>query len=93
MTDERNWYNDLFENSKPECWFNRMDDPGHIRAGIANIVLPRATKGENLILFHSGYGDGHYPVVGSFDRDGKLLSAHIDFFVVPPVVEEATKSS
>ena len=88
MPDSSTWYEELFENSRPDCWFNRMDDPTHIRAGIANIVLPKATKGENLILVHSGYGDGCYPVVGSFDKAGNLLSVHIDFFVVPPLLEE-----
>jgi hypothetical protein len=82
MPDPKTWYEGLFENSKPDCWFQRMDDPNHIRAGIANIVLPLAQHGENLILFHSGWGDGVYPVVCSFDSAGNLLAAHIDFFVL-----------
>jgi hypothetical protein len=82
MPDPETWYEGLFENSKPDCWFQRMDDPDHIRAGIANIVLPLAKNGENLILFHSGWGDGVYPVVGSFDSKGKLLAVHIDFLVL-----------
>lgn len=88
MPDGRTWYEGLFENSRPDCWFNRMDDPAEIRVGIANITLPLAKNGENLILFHSGYGDGTYPVVGSFDKSNRLLSAHVDFFVIPPVLEE-----
>ena len=84
MPDSSTWYNELFENSSPNCWFNRMDDPNHIRNGIANITLPLAKKGENLILFHSGWGDGTYPLVGSFDRANNLLAVHIDFFVVSP---------
>jgi hypothetical protein len=47
-----------------------------------------AKNGENLILFHSGWGDGLYPIVGSFDQTGKLLAAHIDFFVISPAVEK-----
>ena len=82
MPDPKTWYEGLFENAEPDSWFQRMDDPNHIRAGIANIVLPLAEHGENLILFHSGWGDGVYPVVGSFDSAGNLLAAHIDFFVV-----------
>jgi len=82
MPDPQTWYEDLFENSNPDCWFQRMDDPAHIRAGIANIVLPLARHGENLILFHSGWGDGVYPVVGSFDSTGHLVAAHIDFLVL-----------
>ena len=83
MPDERTWYSDLFENQRPDCWFNRMDDPAHIRAGIASITLPLAKNGENLILFHSGWGDGHYPVVGSFDPESQLTAVHIDFGVIP----------
>jgi hypothetical protein len=82
MPDPKTWYEDLFENSNPQCWFQRMDDPAHIRAGIANIVLPLAKHGENLVLFHSGWGDGVYPVIGSFDSTGRLVAAHIDFLVL-----------
>jgi hypothetical protein len=82
MPDPETWHKGLFENSKPDCWFQRMDDPDHIRAGIANIVLPLAKHGENLILFHSGWGDGIYPVVGSFNSAGQIIAAHIDFFVL-----------
>lgn len=39
-------------------------------------------NGENLILFHSGWGDGVYPVIGSFNSIGHLLAAHIDFLVL-----------
>jgi len=84
MPDPNTWYEDLFENARSDCWFKRMDDPLHIREGIANIVLPLARNGENLVLFHSGWGDGTYPVVGSFDETGHLLAAHIDFFVMKP---------
>jgi hypothetical protein len=82
MPNPETWYEGLFDNAKPDCWFKRMDDPNHIREGIANIVLPLAKRGENLILFHSGPGDGVYPVVGSFDAAGQLLAAHIDFFIL-----------
>jgi hypothetical protein len=90
MPDPKTWYDGLFENSDPNSWFNRMDDPNHIRAGIANIVLPLAKQCENLILFHSGWGDGVYPVIGSFDSAGQLLAVHIDFFVVPDAENGAT---
>jgi hypothetical protein len=33
-------------------------------------------------LFHSGWGDGVYPVIGSFDSAGHLHAAHIDFLVL-----------
>jgi hypothetical protein len=82
MPAPETWYEDLFENSNPDCWFNRMDDPEHIQEGIANIALPLAKNGENLIMFHSGWGDGVYPVVGSFDQAHSLLAVHIDFSVI-----------
>ncbi|MGC4071603.1 MAG: DUF4241 domain-containing protein [Nibricoccus sp.] len=82
MPDPQTWYEDLFENERADSWFRRMDDPAHIREGIANITLPLAKNGENLILFHSGWGDGHYPVIGSFDSNRRLIAAHIDFLVV-----------
>jgi hypothetical protein len=78
-----NWYEDLFDNERADCWFKRMDDPNDIRSGIANIRLPLARHGENILIVHSGWGDGTYPVVGSFDASGHLIAAHIDFGVIP----------
>lgn len=82
MPDPRTWHEELFENDRPDSWFRRMDDPAHIREGIANIALPLARNGENIVLFHSGWGDGVYPLVGSFDAEGRLLAAHIDFQIL-----------
>ncbi len=79
-----NWYEDLFDNGTPDSWFARMDDPAHIREGIANIVLPLAKSGENIVVIHSGWGDGFYPIVGGFDASGRLVRVHIDFMVVFP---------
>lgn len=83
MPDAATWHEELFENDRDDCWFSRMDDPGHIREGLANIPLPLAQNGENIVIVHSGWGDGVYPVVGSFDATGRLLAVHIDFGVVP----------
>ena len=58
-----------------------MDSAEHLVAGCANIVMPLATAGENVILSHSGWGDGLYPVVGSYDATGRLLAVHIDLQV------------
>jgi len=82
MPESQTWSEGLFENDSDDCWFVRMDDPNHIRAGIANIELPLARNGENILIIHSGWGDGSYPVVGSFDAADQLLAIHIDFFVV-----------
>lgn len=78
--DPRSW-GDLFDNDTGASWFNIMDDPSHIRAGLANIPLPLATDGANLILSHSGWGDGFYPVIGGYERDGRLVAVHIDLLV------------
>ena len=82
MPPEEEWLEGLFENDDPASWFARMDNPEHIRKGIANIPLPLAQSGENLVLFHSGWGDGVYPVVGGYDQDGNLVAVHIDLLVV-----------
>ena len=76
------WHENLFDNGMETSWFSRMDDPTHIRGGIANILLPLAQSGENLILMHSGWGDGAYGVVGSYDKDNNLTAVHIDFNVI-----------
>lgn len=83
-----NWYEEIFDSGTPDAWFTRMDDPAHIRAGLANVPLPLATDGANIVIIHSGWGDGFYPVVGGYDAGGKLVRAHIDFFVVSGPDEE-----
>jgi hypothetical protein len=83
MPDPMRWYEDLFDNGTSDGWFARMDDPNQIRAGIANIPLPLATDGANLILFHSGWGDGRFPVIGGYDASGQMVAVHVDCFVIP----------
>ncbi len=86
MPPEKEW-EEIFEDGLEACWIKRVDDLAHIRAGLANIVLPQARHGENIILFYSGWGDGSYGVVGSFDRQDNLTAVHIDFKVVQgPVI-------
>ena len=82
MPADVDWYETFFDNGSNDSWFAQMDDPNHIRAGLANITLPRAQNGENIMIIHSGWGDGRYPVVGSFDANHQLLAVHIDFFIV-----------
>ena len=45
-----------------------------------------ARSGENVILAHSGWGDGVYPLLQTLDADGRLTGVHIDLQVVgsPP---------
>jgi hypothetical protein len=77
-----NWYNELFENGRGDSWFAQMDSDSPLPKGYANIVLPLARHGENLILAHSGWGDGFYPVIGVYDSNRRLLSVHVDLQVV-----------
>jgi hypothetical protein len=88
MPDPATWYEGLFENEKEDCWFNLMDSQTHIRNGIANIDLPESKSQENLILFHSGWGDGVYPVIGGYDDAGQLVAVHIDFMVIDDLSDE-----
>jgi uncharacterized protein DUF4241 len=82
MPTDVDWYETFFDNGSDVSWFAQMDDPNHIRSGLANLILPLAQNGENIIIIHSGWGDGRYPVVGSFDANHQLLAVHIDFFVI-----------
>ena len=83
MPADGDWYETIFDNGTPTSWFALMDKPGHIREGIANIPLPLAHDGANIVVFRSGWGDGHYPMVGGYDADGALVAVHLDFFVAP----------
>lgn len=79
---EGDWYDDLFDNGEPDSWFELMDSAQHLREGAANIVLPLAENGENVVLAHSGWGDGTYPIVRTVSADGRVLAVHIDLLVV-----------
>ena len=81
MPPEDQWA-DMFDDGSQSSWFSRMDDPNEIRAGLANIALPLAKNGENILIIHSGWGDGHYGLVGSYDSSDNLTAVHIDFNVV-----------
>jgi hypothetical protein len=83
MPPEEDWYLDLFETGGPGSWFAVKEDPGHIREGLANLLLPYGRDGSNLILFPAGWGDGVYPVVGGYDAEGWLVAIHVDFLVIP----------
>jgi hypothetical protein len=80
--DQSDWYDQIFESSSADCWFKRMDDPSHIRSGLANVPLPLASDGSNSILMHTGRGDGIYPVIGGYDADGNLTRIHVDFNLI-----------
>ena len=81
MPPQDDWY-DVFDSGEPDSWFFLMDSPDHYRRGAANIVMPRAGAGENVVLSYSGWGDGVYPVMLTRDADGAPLGLHIDLGVV-----------
>ncbi len=91
MPEEGSWYEGLFDNGRDDCWFNQMDSKTLIRKGLANIQLPNSDK--NLILFHSGWGDGFYPVIGGYDSNNNLVAVHTDFFVVDISENEVESAS
>ena len=83
---------ELFDSGRPDSWFTLMDDPEHLLDGTANIILPGAQHGENVILSHSGWGDGVYPVIRGLDERGGTVALHIDLGVVGPVRERPDSS-
>lgn len=80
MPDPATW-TQLFDGGTPQSWFARMDDAAHIREGMANIPLPGGDGTSNVVLTHTGWGDGLYPLLGAFDADGKLVAVHMDFLL------------
>jgi hypothetical protein len=78
------WYDIAMDEDATGNWFGPMDDPDHICKGVANVALPYATDGENMVLVHTGWGDGIFPVIGGFDAGGRLIRVHMDFLVVMP---------
>jgi hypothetical protein len=87
MPDPRvqNWYDALFDNGTTSSWFALMDDPGHLRAGCASIPLPLSEGEANVVLAHSGWGDGAYPLVFTLDAAGRPTGLHIDLLVAGPL--------
>ena len=81
MPPQDDWY-DVFDSGEPDSWFSLMDSSDHYRRGAANIVMPRAGAGENVVLSYSGWGDGVYPVMLTRGADGAPLGLHIDLGVV-----------
>lgn len=76
MPKGADWHEELFDNGRDDSWFDLMDSDLHIEAGVANIRLPGASA-ENVVLCHSGWGDGVYPVLATYGASGELLGLHI----------------
>jgi hypothetical protein len=75
----------MSESGRPnsqDSWADRMADPDHIRVDLANILLPLGQAGENIVLAHSGWGDGAYPVISGYDAAGARVAVHIDLYVI-----------
>ncbi len=87
-TEDTSWYESVFETGSDDSWFALMDSAEHYEPGIANIVMPLAQRGENVVLSHSGWGDGFYPVIVTVDSEDNFLGIHIDLLVVGPVYLE-----
>lgn len=87
-SDDSTWYDDVFDTGTEDSWFSLMDSDELYEAGMVNVVMPLATHGENVVLTHSGWGDGFYPVVATKDSHGRILAVHIDLLVVGEVDPE-----
>ncbi|MEV8078216.1 DUF4241 domain-containing protein [Pseudarthrobacter oxydans] len=88
MPDPETWYEGVFESDDPNSWFSLMDADGPHPAGTANIVMPLASNGENVVLSHSGWGDGFYWLLQTKDAAGNLTGIHVDLAVVGKFDEE-----
>lgn len=88
MPDPTTWYEGVFESDDSNCWFELMDAEEPQPAGTANIVMPLASNGENVVLSHSGWGDGFYWLLQTKDAEGNLTGIHIDLAVVGRFDEE-----
>jgi hypothetical protein len=84
--DEDWWEANVFDNDREDAWYRRFSDPTHLGKELANVPLPLATDGANAIIFRTGWGDGHYAVVGGYDAADNLVRVHIDFQIVNPPI-------
>lgn len=84
LMPDGDWYDEVFDDGTDTSWFALTDSPDHLREGSANILLPGAQEGENVVLSHSGWGDGFYPLVRTVAADGTVLGLHLDLLVALP---------
>jgi hypothetical protein len=76
------WYDTVFDSGTADSWFSVMDSASPLPSGTANVIMPGATEGENVVLSHSGWGDDLYPVLETRDAAGQITGVHIDLLVV-----------
>ena len=80
--DPNAWYDSVFNPEDGGGWIATLTSDTPHPEGTANIVMPLAAAGENVILSAAGWGDGAYPVLESRDADGALTGIHVDLLVV-----------
>lgn len=76
MTPEGGW------RSVFDSWEVAMDDPDHFFDGVANTSALEEHPDVNLVVCWSGWGDGGYSVLASYDDDGQLNGLHVDLLVL-----------
>jgi hypothetical protein len=81
---DEDWYDKVNDEDVPGNWFAAMDDPKHICDGVANVPVPAAGSDASIVLVHTGWGDGIFPVIGGYDGTDRLIRVHMDFLVVMP---------
>jgi hypothetical protein len=74
---ESNMYDDYFAAEFKKNAINH-GDPDDIGDWL-NYTVPNTSN--NVIMFHSGFGDGYYPCYWGLDKDGQLTALVIDFQV------------
>ena len=78
---EGDWVGEVFVGDGPDGWFDLVESADHLIVGCANLVMPLAQAGENVVIARWGWGDGFYPVLTTHSDDGSLLGVHIDLLV------------
>lgn len=77
-----------FEDGVPDLddWADEievvLEDAEPVRAGAQLLTLPDAEDDENAAVCRATWGGGHYPLIGSFTKDGELVAVHVDLEVV-----------
>lgn len=80
--DPNAWYDTVFNPEDGDGWIATLTSPTPHPEGTANIVMPLAQNGENVILSAAGWGDGAYPVLETRDAAGQLTGIHVDLLVI-----------
>ncbi len=85
------WYNDFYKHNAEGDLYEEIIAPAFKKNALdqsnpndtgdwLNFHLPNSPD-LNIIMFHSGYGDGHYPCYWGISDNGKICSLIVDFMV------------